>query len=215
LLFAAIICRRISRRIIILCEQCAGKRIFTTYIFRKRDEGTPTESQNPEGGGTRNKNESWCTLTKDAVFKKYGNMIDVDNKLAIDAVFGNNMGAFTEPEDKNGDTKDGDSDDDSGDSGGLESNNGEDVSAAVIGRGYTKEENINEEDLAISYDESDLEGDAAASFSFASLMNARPVSLDDDDEVLSDLVTLESMVTVEEMTWFNTHIGGDLRRAVP
>jgi hypothetical protein len=29
--------------------------------------------------------------TKDAIFKKYGKIIDVDNKLAMDAVYGNNI----------------------------------------------------------------------------------------------------------------------------
>jgi hypothetical protein len=39
------------------------------------------------------------TLTKDAVCKKSGKIIDVDNKLAMDAVFGNNMEAFPESDD--------------------------------------------------------------------------------------------------------------------
>jgi hypothetical protein len=81
-------------------------------------------------------------LTKDAVFKKNRKIIDVDTKLAMDAVFGNNMEAFPESDDEDefcggdGDTEDGDSDDDS-DESGVESNNVDDVSAAVVGRGYT------------------------------------------------------------------------------
>jgi hypothetical protein len=68
-------------------------------------------------------------LTKDAVFKKYGKIIDVDNKLAMDDVFGKNMEAFLESNDEDescgsgGDTEDGESDDGSDDSGGLESIN--------------------------------------------------------------------------------------------
>jgi hypothetical protein len=44
-------------------------------------------------------------------------------------------------------------------------NHGDDVSAAVIDRGYAEEDDIDEEVLAVSDDEADLEGDAAASFS--------------------------------------------------
>jgi hypothetical protein len=144
----------------------------------------------------------------------------VDNKLAIDAVFGKNMEAFRESDGEDescgsgGDTEDGDSDDGSDANGGLESNNGDDVSASVIARGYTEEDDLNEEDLAISEDKSDLHGDASASFSFASLMNALPDPLDDDDEVLNDPVTLASVVTLKslDINWFNTHSVGDLRR---
>jgi hypothetical protein len=53
--------------------------------------------------------------------------------------------------------------------------------------------------LAFSDDEVDLQGDAAASFSFSSLMNTLPDPLDDDDEVLNDPVTIESVVTVESL----------------
>jgi hypothetical protein len=70
--------------------------------------------------------------------------------------------------------------------------------------------------LAISDDESDLHGDASASFSCASLVNALPDPLDDGNEVFNDQVTIESVVTVESsgMTWFNTHSVGDLRGAM-
>jgi hypothetical protein len=70
--------------------------------------------------------------------------------------------------------------------------------------------------LAISDDEADLHGDTAASFSFASLVNALTGPLDDDNEVISDQVKIESVITVEslDMTWFNTHGVGDLRRAL-
>jgi hypothetical protein len=70
--------------------------------------------------------------------------------------------------------------------------------------------------LAISDDEADLHGDAAASFLFASLVNALPDPLDDGNEVLNNPVTLESVVTVEslDMTWFNMHSAGDLRHAL-
>jgi hypothetical protein len=86
------------------------------------------------------------------------------------------------------------------------------VTAAIIDRGYTEEE----EDLVISDDEEDLHEDASASFSVASLVNALPDPLNDDNEVINDPVTIESVVTVESLdkTWFNTHIGGDLRRAL-
>jgi hypothetical protein len=106
-------------------------------------------------------------LTKDAVLKKYGKIIDVDTKLAMDAVFGKNMEAFPQSNDEDescdsdGDTEDGDSDDDSDGS----SNNGDDVSAAAIDRGYKEEDDINEEDLAFSDDEADLYGGAATSLS--------------------------------------------------
>jgi hypothetical protein len=70
--------------------------------------------------------------------------------------------------------------------------------------------------LAISDDEANLHGDAAASFSFFSLMNTLRDPLDDGDEVLNDPVTIESVVTVEilDMTWFNRHSVGDLRHAL-
>jgi hypothetical protein len=35
-----------------------------------------------------------------AVFKKYGKIVDVDNKLAMDAVVGNNMDSFPESDDE-------------------------------------------------------------------------------------------------------------------
>jgi hypothetical protein len=69
--------------------------------------------------------------------------------------------------------------------------------------------------LAISDDEAEFHGDILASFSFASLMIALPDPLADDDGVLNDPVTIESVVTAEglDMTWFNTYIVGGLRRA--
>jgi hypothetical protein len=117
----------------------------------------------------------------------------------MDAVFGNNIESFPKSDnedescDSDGDT--GDSDDDSDGS----NNNGDDVSAAVIDRGYTEEDDINVEDLAISDDESDLHVDAAASFTFASLVNALLDPSDDDNKVINDSVTLESVVTVESL----------------
>jgi hypothetical protein len=86
------------------------------------------------------------------------------------------------------------------------------VSVAAIGRGYTEEDDCNDEDLAISNDEVDLHGDAAESFSFSSLVDP----LDDSNEVLNNPVTKESVVTVEslDMTWFNTHSVGNLRHTL-
>jgi hypothetical protein len=82
--------------------------------------------------------------------------------------------------------------------------------------GYTEEDDLNEEDLAISDDEADLHGDTAESFSFASLVNTLPHPLCDDKQVPNDPVTIESVVPVKClcMTWFNTHSVGDLRRAL-
>jgi hypothetical protein len=45
--------------------------------------------------------------------------------------------------------------------------------------------------LAILDDEANLHRDAAASLSFASLVNAIPDQLDDDNEVIIDSVTIE------------------------
>jgi hypothetical protein len=129
-------------------------------------------------------------------------------------VFGKNIESFpksdNDDESCDSDSDTGDSDEDSDGS----YNNGDDVSAAVIDRGYTEEDDINVEDLAISDDESDLHGDAVASFSFASLMNALLDPSDDDNKVIKDSVTIESVVTVEslDMTWFDTYSVGDLRR---
>jgi hypothetical protein len=64
------------------------------------------------------------------------------------------------------------------------------VSDTVIDRECTEEYFLNEEDLDISDDEADLHGDASASFSFASLVNALPDPLDNDDEVLKNPVTI-------------------------
>jgi hypothetical protein len=78
-------------------------------------------------------------VAEQPAFKKYGKITDVDNKLAMDAVFGKNMEAFPKSDDEDeycdsdGDTEDSDSDDDSD----ASSNNGDDVSAAVIDRGHT------------------------------------------------------------------------------
>jgi hypothetical protein len=57
-------------------------------------------------------------------------------------------------------------------------------------------------------------GDTVASFSFASLVNALLDPSDDDNKVINDSVTVESVVTVEslDMTWFDTYSVGDLRR---
>jgi hypothetical protein len=95
-----------------------------------------------------------------------------------------------------GDTEDSGSGDDIDDS----SNSGDDVSAAVIDRGHTEEDDCNEEYLAISDDEADLHGDAAALLSFASLVNTLPDPLNDDNEVISDPVTIESVVTAESFS---------------
>jgi hypothetical protein len=101
-------------------------------------------------------------------------------------------------------TEDSDRDNDSD----VSSNNRDDVQAVVVGRGDTKEYDLNEEDLAISDDAADLHRDAAASFSFSSLVNALSDPLDDDNEVLNDPGTIEYLVTVEslDLTWFNSHI---------
>jgi hypothetical protein len=47
-------------------------------------------------------------------------------------------------------------------------------------------------------------------------MNALLDALYDNDEVLSDPVTLEYVVAVESLyiAWFNTHSDGDLRRVL-
>jgi hypothetical protein len=127
--------------------------------------------------------------------------IDVDNKLAMDAVFGNNMEAFpgTDDEDEYCDSdSDGDTEDSDDGSDGS-SKHGDDVSATVIDRGYKEEGDLNGEDLAISDDEADLHGDATASFAFASLMNALRDALDDNTEVLNNPVTIVSVVTVESL----------------
>jgi hypothetical protein len=64
-----------------------------------------------------------------------------------------NVEAFPESNDddescgSDGDTEYGDSDDDSDDSDGVESNNGDGVSATVIDRGCTEEEDLNGEDF--------------------------------------------------------------------
>jgi hypothetical protein len=90
------------------------------------------------------------------------------------------------------------------------------VSAAVVHRGYTEEDDLNEEDLAISDHAADLHGDASASLEVGSLLNALLDPLYDYDEVLSNQVTIGSVVAVEslETTWFITHSGGDLRRVL-
>jgi hypothetical protein len=62
--------------------------------------------------------------------------------------------------------------------------------------------------LAISDDEADLHGDAVASFSFSSIMNALLDPIDDGNEVINDPVTIESVVTIEslDMSFGLTHI---------
>jgi hypothetical protein len=57
-------------------------------------------------------------------------------------------------------------------------------------------------------------GDAVASFSFASPVNALLEPSDDDNKVINDSVTIESVVTVEslDMPWFDTYSVGDLSR---
>jgi hypothetical protein len=157
-------------------------------------------------------------LSKDGVFKKYGKIINVDNKLAMDAVLGKNMEAFPDSDDEDESCdSDGDAEDGNINVGGDYNDDGDNVSAAVIDRGYTEQDDLNEEDLTISDDAADLHGGAAASFSFVSLLNALPAPLDDDDnEGIDDPVTIESVVTVDSlaMTQFNTHSVGDLRRAL-
>jgi hypothetical protein len=72
-------------------------------------------------------------LTKDAVFKKYGKIVDVANKLTMDAVFGNNLKAFPESDDED-EYSDSDGDNEYSDSGFDSSNNIDDVSETVIDR---------------------------------------------------------------------------------
>jgi hypothetical protein len=72
-------------------------------------------------------------------------------KLAMTAVFGKNMEAFPESDDEDescgsdGDSEDGDSEDSSDASDCVEINNGDDASAAVIHRGFTEEDDLNDE----------------------------------------------------------------------
>jgi hypothetical protein len=70
--------------------------------------------------------------------------------------------------------------------------------------------------LVILDDGADLHGDTVASSSFASLRNALPDPLDDDNEVIDDPVTIKTVLTVEsvDVACFNTHGGGDLRSAL-
>jgi hypothetical protein len=87
-------------------------------------------------------------------------------KEVMDAMVGKNMEAFLDSDDEDESCdSDGDAEDDNNGDGSDGNDGGDGVSAAVVDRGYTEQDYLDEEDLAFSDDEADLYGGAATSLS--------------------------------------------------